>query len=121
MSFFTKDYVPQLRKTRDNRTNKIYSAISFITMQLPCFNVFKDMFYVSNIKIVSSNIYKLLTPKELVFWIMDDGSRHGLGLHLSVYAFLKEDVCKLMFVLQDKFNFKCLIHNNRDNKPHIYI
>lgn len=35
------DYIPQLKTVRDNRTNKIYSAISFTIMQLPCFNAFK--------------------------------------------------------------------------------
>jgi len=54
-------------------------------------------------------------------WIIDVGSRHGDGLHISVYAFSNEDVDKLMFTLQDKFNLKCLIHYNRDNKPSIYI
>ena len=52
---------------------------------------------------------------------MDDGSRHGNGLHISVYAFTNEDVDKLMFTLQDKFNLKCSIHYNRDKKPRIYI
>ena len=52
---------------------------------------------------------------------MDDGSRHGAGLHISVYAFTNEDVDKLIFTLQDKFNMKCSIHYNRDNKPRIYI
>ena len=52
---------------------------------------------------------------------MDDGSRHGDGLHISVYAFNNADVDKLMFTLQDKFNLKCSIHYNRDNKPRIYI
>src|ERR1035437_3357936 len=41
-SFFkdlcVNDYTPQLRTVRDNRTHKVYSAISFTTMQLPCFN-----------------------------------------------------------------------------------
>ena len=36
-------------------------------MQLPCFNVFKDMFYVDNIKKIPSDIYELLTPKGLAF------------------------------------------------------
>ena len=119
--FCVKDHMPQLRTIRDNRTNKTYSAISFTTMQLPCFNVFKDMFYLSNVKKVPNNIYELLTPRGLAFWIMDDGSRHGLGLHLSVYAFSNEDLDKLLFVLQDKFNFRCSIHYNRDRKPRIYI
>ena len=52
---------------------------------------------------------------------MDDGSRHGNGLHISVYAFSNEDVDKLMFTLQNKFNIKCSIHYNRDKKPRIYI
>src|SRR5436305_1038076 len=65
--FCAKDYTPQLRIVRDNRTNKTYSAISFTTMQLPCFNVFKEIFYVSNVKRVPDNIYELLTLKGLAF------------------------------------------------------
>jgi hypothetical protein len=124
-SFFkdlcVNDYTPQLRIVRDNRTNKIYSAISFTTMLLPCFNAFKEMFYQNNVKIVPDNIHQLLTPKGLAFWIMDDGSRYGTGLHISVYAFSNEDVDKLMFTLQDKFALRCSIHYNRDKKPRIYV
>ena len=42
-------------------------------------------------------------------------------MHISAYAFTNEDVYKLMFTLQDKFNIKCSIHYNRDKKPRIYI
>lgn len=90
-------------------------------MQLPCFNVFKYMFYVVNVKKVTSNIYELLIPRGLAFLIMDDGSKQGNVLHISVYAFTNEDVDKLMFTLQDKFNLRCSIHYNRDKKPRIYI
>ncbi len=121
ITFCTKNYKFQSRIVKDNRTGKIYSAISFTTMQLPCFNVFKELFYTSNIKKVPDNIYDLLTPRGLAFWIMDDGSRHGSGLHISVYAFTNQDVDKLMFTLQDKFNLKCSIHYNKDKKPRIYI
>jgi hypothetical protein len=67
ISFCAKDYLPQLRTVIDNRTKKRYSAISFTTMQLPCFNVFKEMFYISNVKRVPDNIYELLTPRGLAF------------------------------------------------------
>lgn len=43
------------------------------------------------------------------------------GLHLSVYAFSTEDVDRLIFTLQDKFNLRCSIHYNRENKPRIYV
>jgi hypothetical protein len=65
--FCVKDYKPNSKLVRDNRTKKIYSSITFTTMQLPCFNVFKDMFYVVNIKKVPNNIYELLTPRGLAF------------------------------------------------------
>ena len=52
---------------------------------------------------------------------MNDGSKQGDGFHINVYAFSNKDVNILMFTLQDKFNFKCYIHYNRDNKPRIYI
>ena len=90
-------------------------------MQLPCFNVYREIFYKLNTKIVPENIKELLTPRGLAFWIMDDGSRQGSGLHLNVYAFSNEDIDKLIFTLQTKFNFKCSIHYNKDKKPRIYI
>jgi hypothetical protein len=67
LPFCVKDYIPQSKIVRDNRTKKIYSAISFTTMQLPCFNVFKDMFYKLSVKRVPDNIYELLTPRGLAF------------------------------------------------------
>jgi len=121
LPFCVKNYIPQSRIIKDIRTKKIYSAISFTTMQLPCFNIFRKIFYKSNVKIVPHNIYELLTSKGLAFWLMDDGSRQGSGMHISVYAFTNADVDKLMFTLQDKFNIKCSIPYNKDRKPRIYI
>lgn len=66
-TFCAKGYKVQSKIFRDKRTNKIYSSISFTTMQLPCFNVFRELFYLSNVKIVPHNIYELLTHKGLAF------------------------------------------------------
>ena len=88
-SFCVKDYIPQSKIVRDNRTKKIYSAISFTTMQIPCFNEVKEMFYELNVKIIPNNIYELLTARSLAFGLMDDGCKHGDGLHISVYSFNK--------------------------------
>jgi len=65
----------------------------------------------------------LLTPIGLAHWIMGDGSRHNKGLHLSVYAFISDEVNLLIKVLEIKFGLKCSIHNlsSVGNKPRIYI
>ena len=105
----------------DKRNKETYISLKFATMQLPCFNPFLEMFYDSNVKRVPYNINELLTPRGLAYWIMDDGSKQGKGLHISCYAFTENDVDRLMFTLQDKFDIKCSIHYNIDKKPRIYI
>ena len=75
LPFCVNAYVPQSKIVRDNRTKKTYSAISFTTMQLPCFNVYKDCFYNLNVKIVANNIYELLTPRGLAFLMFNFTSK----------------------------------------------
>jgi len=87
MPFCVEGYTPQSRTILDKRTNKSYSSISFTTIQLPCFNEYRNLFYNLDVKIVPENIYDLLTPRGLAYWISDDGSKHNTGLHLSVYGF----------------------------------
>jgi len=87
-------------------------------MQLVCFNIVHSLFYQDNTKIVPYNIFNLLTPIGLAFWIMDDGSRQNDGLHLSVYSFDSESVDRLLKTL--RVNLKCSIHKH-DRGPRIYI
>lgn len=65
--FCTDGYEPKLKSIIDKRNNVTYYSFSFCTMQLPCFNIFRELFYVSNVKIVPYNIYDLLTAKGLAF------------------------------------------------------
>jgi hypothetical protein len=48
--------------------NKTYNAIKFQTLSLPCFNIYKELFYNSKgNKILPTNIEKLLTVKGLAY------------------------------------------------------
>ena len=73
LPFCVKDYIPQSKLVRDNRTKKTYSSISFTTMQLPCFNEYKNNFYVSGaaVKRVPDNIY-LSVPLHSLKWRWDE-------------------------------------------------
>jgi hypothetical protein len=68
------------------------------------------MFYLNNIKVMSSNIFNLLTEIRLAHWIIDDGPKHSKGLHLNVYALSTEDINRLINTLENKFGLKCSIH-----------
>jgi hypothetical protein len=108
----------------DKRTNKIYSSVNFATLSLPCFNLYKNLFYNSeNLKIVPSNIQNLLTSRGLAYWIMDDGSIQNKGLHLNTYGFTSKDILILKKTLENMFgenSLKCSIHKHKKGER-IYI
>ena len=121
--FCNKDYNYYLKTWIDKNTKEEYTSISFTTMQLPCFIEIYNTWYVNGKKRVPDNIMDILTPVGLAHWIMGDGSRHNLGLHLSVYAFTSDEVQLLINVLELKFGLKCSIHKHSTigGKPRIYI
>ena len=73
---------PKIINSFDNRINKnkFYSSIKFLTFSLPCFNIFRDLFYTSTgIKIIPINLSKFLIAKSLAYWVMGDGYKSGTG------------------------------------------
>lgn len=110
--FCTPDSKYYLKTWIDTRSGTERTSISFVTMQLPCFSVFRKMFYLDGIKIVPVDIYNNLTAVGLAYWIMDDGSKSGQGLHLNTYCFDQQSIDRLLFVLKEKFSLECTIHNH---------
>lgn len=101
----------------DIRTGKVYSQIRFATLSFPCFNVFHDMFYEGNTKIVPANIASLLTPRALAFWIMDDGGKGPYNetiLHTNSYTL--EEVKLLQKALMGNFNIETRLILKRENQ-----
>jgi LAGLIDADG DNA endonuclease family len=121
--FCSIDFNPYIIEWNDKKIGKEYSSINFATLQLPCFIEPYFIWYKKGKKRVPANIIDILTPVGLAHWIMGDGSKQNLGLHLSVYAFTKEDVNLLIEALEFKFGLKCSIHNlsSIGDKPSIYI
>ena len=116
--FLSKNFEAKSRSFLDNRNNNIYTSISFTTLTLPCFDIYKNLFYnLNNKKIVPSNIDQLLTPRGLAYWIMDDGSLQNKGLHLSTYSFSYSEVVLLKNTLINlflpNFTLKCTIHKHK--------
>lgn len=124
--FCSLNFTPKtktLRRLRrvDKRTKNSYKSISFTTLSLPCFNFYRGLFYLNNVKFIPNNNYELLNFQGLAYLIMDDGSLQNKGLHLNTYAFSDRDIKILIVVLTNKFNLKCSIHYQNKNKPRIYI
>lgn len=122
------DKVEPVKYTRVDARNGVTStSYYFNTVALPIFIQFAKMFYTEVagtrkvIKVVPSNIYDLLTPRALAYWIMDDGMyvKRG-GVTLCTDSFTKAEVGLLKGVLESKFGFICQIHHKGANQR-IYI
>lgn len=66
-SVCSEDYKPLVKQFTTNKTN--LESLSFLTLRLPCFNPYYEMFYASKIdeRQVPDNIYELLTPVGLAY------------------------------------------------------
>jgi hypothetical protein len=93
----------------DKRTGIVYTGIYFNTYSLPCFNALYNLFYIGGVKIVPSNIFELLTPLGLAYFISDDGSfsKSTKIVKLCTENFIESDVDLLIQVLENKFNLEC--------------
>ena len=59
----------------------------------------------------------------LAYWIRDDGSKHGKGLHLNTYNFSEAEHILLINVLKTKFNLNVSVHPHsaHGGKGRLYI
>lgn len=88
------------------KNGKSYISVVFYTYSLLCFNELYDLFYVSSKKVVPNNIFDLLTPLSLAYWIADDGCWNKVGKYVTLCtdSFTLDEVLLLIEVLNTKFN-----------------
>lgn len=106
-------------RTPDKRTGKVYSRIRFQSRSLSCFKMLHELFYLEGKKRVPLNIFDLLTPLGLCYWICDDGtfSKRDKCVVLCTQSFTLEEVKLLIEVLTKKFDLDCTM--NRSGKGHV--
>jgi LAGLIDADG DNA endonuclease family len=104
-----KDWVPGEVKTRQ-RINGI-KLIGFKTKYHGVFRFYRQQFYdLNGKKKISKRINKMLTPRSIAYWYMDDGSlksKQSKGVILNTHAFSKKEIETLCFILNEKFKLQC--------------
>lgn len=89
---------------------KLYRKYWVNTISSGAFRFYAKQFYKDKKKIVPKLIYKWLTPLGLAVWFMDDGSvksKNHKARIINTQGFEKEEVQRLIKILDDKFNLKC--------------
>ena len=109
-------------KTRLGKKGIVRKVVRFKTWTYSSLNWIHDLWYINNKKVVPSNIDDYLNPLALAIWIMDDGSKVGVGLKLSTNCFTYSDCTLLIKVLYDNFNIKSTIQSTgKDYQYNLYI
>lgn len=99
---------------------KAVDEILISTRWLYCFTEIYYMFYNKNEKRVPHNIYDLITPVVLAYWVSSGIVLQGRGFILCTDCFSIRDVVKLINVLIIKYRLHCNLHLFK-GKPHIYL
>ncbi|TPG03869.1 hypothetical protein EAH88_19140 [Rhodanobacter glycinis] len=89
----------------------------FSTQSLTTWNALHAIWYVNGVKVIPENIYHLLTPIALAYWLIDDGGWTKGGIHLATNSFTPDDTKRLAEVLSSKYGLKVSIHS----RNRIYI
>ena len=128
--------------TDPRNPGKIYKRWSFSTTMQGCFRFYGQQFYSDHnaitplkchsndltqrrrVKRVTTLISRLLTPRSLAYWYMDDGAAKwqgkSLGVRYCTDNFTKKEVDLLVECLQNKFSLQCTIQK-KDGRPRIYV
>ena len=80
--------------------------VAFSTVSHAAFRFYAQQFYMEGKKKVPSMIKKLLSPRGLAYWYMDDGSmksKQSKGLILNTQGFDRQELKILIKVLEEKF------------------
>ncbi len=89
----------------------------FQTISHGAFRFYAQQFYREGRKAVPKIIHRLLKPRGLAYWFMDDGSMkdtHSRAVVLNTQSFSREDVARLAQVLSEKFALEAYLRRQRE-------
>jgi hypothetical protein len=97
-------FTPPQRKVDDTHDN-----VWFQTVSHPSFRFYAHQFYDGKKKVVPKNIHRLLTPRGISYWYMDDGSiksRESKGVIFNTQCYARSEIATLIATL-NLFNLEC--------------
>ena len=111
------------KEKRKSSNGHLSSNIAFSTVSHGAFRFYAQQFYRDGRKIVPSTMNKLLTPRGLAYWFMDDGSiksSQSKGIILNTQGFDRREVGMLVDMLNIQFNLSAKERRQKDGFQ-IYI
>ena len=110
----------------DKRTGKTYTSWSFSTTQQSCFRYYGQLFYDKNgVKKVPRSIARLLKPRSIAYWYMDDGALKwkgpSKGVRFCTDNFQHHEIELLAKTLTEKYELKTSLNKQREGDFRVYV
>lgn len=99
---------------------KKYGQLILETRSYPVLNKLYDLFIVDGVKTIKIELFDLLSPRALAYWIMSDGVSNQYGLTICTDSYTIKEVVILINILKIRYDLNCSIHYP-NNKPRLYI
>jgi hypothetical protein len=113
----------EIRRREVRLGEKVHINWCFQTVHHSSFLFYLHQFYQTK-KRVPPMIHRLLTPRALAYWYMDDGSiksKQSKGVIFNTQGFSYKDICTLCEVLKTKFQLDCWPRKQKHNQWQIYV
>ena len=97
----------------DKERNKKHYSYYFHTKTLENLGLLWQYFYQGKTKILPESVFKLITPRALAVWFMDDGSNTWSSYTINTHCFSKEEQGKIINFLKEKYNLSAKLVRDR--------
>jgi hypothetical protein len=92
---------------------KRYPCVQFVTRTNPVFSRWHSHFYEDRTKVVPEDISRLLTPRAVAIWLMDDGAADYAGVTFQTHSFSREETDRLAAALRAEHQLRTRVRANR--------
>lgn len=121
------DSEPIYSKINEGRTGKMYERWYFNTTVQESFRHYGNLFYSYNtdtmVKDVPLGIEKLLSPRAVAYWYMDDGALKWLGksnaMRICTESFSDSGVRRLQKALKELYDIETQLTRKTTNKVYV--
>jgi LAGLIDADG DNA endonuclease family len=119
--FFVNKKGFRFSEVKSGTGSKLFGRITVRTVNLPLFTYYHNMFYRSidnkYIKIIPLNIFDLLTPVSLAFFLMGDGNYNTVKKVIRIYtnSYTKSEVELLSKAITEKLGIRNRVEKEKLN------
>ena len=99
---------------KNPKNNENYYSWYFHTLTLKALKQFHQKFYKDGLKIVPKEMFEILTPISLAFWVMDDGCNTGNSFIINTQNYSIDEQEKLRKIFWRKFKILTTINKDRN-------